>query len=59
MSNFVLWMTISFALNIVCGVIALVNGEGIVRTQGSIALGVVASSAWMAWGIYLLSKGAA
>jgi hypothetical protein len=59
MSTFILWSVIIAAINIVLSVIALAQGWKVVRTPGGIAAGVVTSSAWAAWGIYLLSKAAA
>jgi hypothetical protein len=59
MSTFILWSVIFAAVNIVASAIVLANGVKVTRTPGSIALGVVTSSTWAAWGIYLLSKAAA
>lgn len=56
MSNYILWIVIFQAINIITSAIALAEGWKVTRTPGSIAFGLVTSSAWAAWGIYLLSR---
>jgi hypothetical protein len=60
MSDFVLFVVILHVLRVVLNTIALANAwKPNLITPGNLAWRVVFSSAWVAWGIYLLTKGAA